>query len=107
MGLFSKKQKHRTYVSEEAEDPPDPDYGKRRDPYLVLGDDLPRPPLAGKGLEPNTRYQISRDDETDGYGAGDPGQFGLQPEKAIAAHNTTCPAAHMSLSRSAGVPSCV
>ena len=72
MGLFTKKQKHRTYVSEEAEDPPDPDYSRRRDPYLVLGDDIPRPPLAGKGLEPNTQYQISRQDEGDGYGKGDP-----------------------------------
>ena len=63
MGLFSKRKKGRKYESTEAHDDPDPDFNKRKDPYLIIGDAPPRPHFAGKGLESNTRYSISREDE--------------------------------------------
>ena len=67
MGIFSKKHKDRKYISEDAQDDPDPEYSKRKDPYLIIGDAPPKPGgiFAGKGLEPNTRYQLSREDEED------------------------------------------
>ena len=63
MGLFSKRKKGRKYQSEDAHDEPDPDYKKRKDPYLIIGDAPPRPYFAGKGLESNTHYNLSREDE--------------------------------------------
>lgn len=74
MGLFSKKKKKdRTYRSEEATDDPDPDFKKKKDPYLIIGDAPPKPFLAGAGLSPNTTYQVQRnrpeDEHSDASGA--------------------------------------
>lgn len=71
MGLFSRKTKKsdRKYKSEEAHEEKDEMYGKRKDPFLVIGDAPPRPMFAGKGLEPNTQYQYRREDEDDSEGA--------------------------------------
>ncbi|EIE26093.1 hypothetical protein COCSUDRAFT_46488 [Coccomyxa subellipsoidea C-169] len=61
MGLFSKKKKKdRTYRSEEAKDDPDPDFKKKKDPYLIIGDAPPKPFFAGAGLSSNTTYQVQR-----------------------------------------------
>ncbi|BDA44378.1 Synaptotagmin-5 [Coccomyxa sp. Obi] len=61
MGLFSrKKKKDRTYRSEEATDDPDPDFKKKKDPYLIIGDAPPKPFFAGAGLSPNTTYQVQK-----------------------------------------------
>jgi hypothetical protein len=60
MGIFSKKKKNRQYLSEEAQDDVDPEYNKRKDPYLVIGDAPPRPRFAGQGLTPDTVYQFQR-----------------------------------------------
>ncbi len=71
MGLFSRKTKKsdRMYKSEDAQEEKDEMYGKRKDPFLVIGDAPPRPMFAGKGLEPNTLYQYSREDKSDSQGA--------------------------------------
>lgn len=62
MGLFSKKKKkERNYRSEEAKDDPDPDFSKKKDPYLIIGDAPPKPFFAGAGLSSNTVYQVQRD----------------------------------------------
>ena len=58
MGLFSKKKKKdREYQSEEAQDLPDPEFSKKKDPYLVIGNAPPRPAFGGKGLDSDTVYQ--------------------------------------------------
>lgn len=63
MGLFSKKKKKdRQYQSEEAQDPVDPEFSKKKDPYLIIGNAPPRPAFAGKGLTPDTVYQFQRSD---------------------------------------------
>lgn len=77
MGLFSKRKKGRKYESKDAVDDPDPEYSKKKDPYLIIGDAPPRPYFAGKGLESNTRYNISREDEDrDGKEWGDANDHG-------------------------------
>ena len=65
MGVFSrhKERRNRTYKSENAQDDPDPEYSKRKDPYLVIGDAPRRPMFAGKGLESNTEYQFKRESQ--------------------------------------------
>ena len=69
MGLFSKKKRSdRKYKSEEAHDDPDPNFKKRKDPYLVIGDAPTRPMFAGKGLESNTEYQYQRQSQEDSSG---------------------------------------
>ena len=66
MGIFSKKKRSdRKYKSEEAHDDPDPEFSKRKDPYLVIGDAPRKPMFAGKGLESNTEYQFQRDSQID------------------------------------------
>ena len=76
MGIFSrhKKEKGRTYRSENAQDEPDPEYNKRKDPYLVIGDAPRRPMFAGKGLESNTEYQFQRESQDGTSGQSDPNQ---------------------------------
>lgn len=73
MGLFGKKKRSdRKYKSEEAHDDPDPEYHKRKDPYLVIGNAPRKPMFAGKGLESNTEYQYKRDAQDDSAGLSHP-----------------------------------
>ncbi|CAL5218486.1 g172 [Coccomyxa viridis] len=80
MGIFSrrKEKKARQYRSENAVDDPDPEYSKRKDPYLVIGDAPPRPMFAGKGLESNTEYQFRRESQ-DGVSDATPKENGRKP----------------------------
>lgn len=84
MGIFSrhKERKNRQYKSENAQDDPDPEFSKRKDPYLVIGDAPRRPMFAGKGLESNTEYQFKRESQDGISGQSQPQHASFRKQRS-------------------------